>query len=148
MEAKFKEFMGNEAERLDRDVKHADEKSAAEAESRAARRRAEWRAICKSRDQQLNSRKAQKLATLDADKAFAAAWKASVITPTLHVLWEIYTVLNLLLAVLGTDGRGCAEEGSVAGKGTAVYIHAWHGRKCTCLESPWNLCAGENAAAG
>ena len=89
MEAKFKEFMGNEAERLDRDVQHADEKSAAEAESRAARRRAEWRAICQSRDQQLNARKAQKQATLNADKAFAAAWKACVMTPALSVfMWN------------------------------------------------------------
>jgi hypothetical protein len=76
MEAKFKEFMGNEAQRLDRDVKIAQEKSAAETEARAARRRAEWRAICKSRTQQLESRKAQRIAALEADKEFAAAWKA------------------------------------------------------------------------
>jgi hypothetical protein len=76
MEAKFKEFMGNEAQRLDRDVKIAQEKSAAEIEARAARRRAEWRAICKSRTQQLESRKAHRIAELEADKEFAAAWKA------------------------------------------------------------------------
>lgn len=95
MEGKFKEFMSNEAGRLDRDVKHAEEKSAAEEELRAAQRRAEWRAICQSRDQQLNSKKTQRMAALEADKAFAAAWKACIRTSA-GVVWNysIHTVVD------------------------------------------------------
>eukprot|EP00892_Ulva_mutabilis_P004506 jgi/Ulvmu1/2427/UM134_0008.1 len=75
METKFKEFMSNENERLDRDVKAADERSAAEAAERAAVREAEWQAICASRQQQLNSRAERKRQEAMEGQAFAAAWK-------------------------------------------------------------------------
>lgn len=75
MESKFKEFMSNENERLDRDVKAADDRSAAVAAERAAQRRAEWEAICASREQQLGARADDKRQQMLEEQAFAAAWK-------------------------------------------------------------------------
>lgn len=104
MESKFREFMSNEAERLDRDVKHAEEKSAADAEARAARRRELWRAICNSRSQQLANRKAQRHAALEADKAFAAAWKARSILSAVSYKYML-EMASLEPQWIYTDGR-------------------------------------------
>jgi hypothetical protein len=75
MESKFKEFMSNESERLDRDVKAAEDKSAAKAAHRAELRRQEWTAICASRTAQVQSKAVAKAAALEQEKEFAAAWK-------------------------------------------------------------------------
>jgi len=75
METKFKEFMSNENERLERDVKAADDRSAAVSAERAALRRAEWQAICESRQQQLGARADRKRQEALDGQAFAEAWK-------------------------------------------------------------------------
>lgn len=75
METKFKEFMSNENERLERDVKAADARSAAVAAERAAKRHDQWEAICASRQQQLDARADHKQQQVLEEQAFAAAWK-------------------------------------------------------------------------
>lgn len=75
METKFAEFMSNENERLERDVKQASEKAAADLAEREERRADEWAAICRSRTQQLDLRREHRERDQRADARFAAAWK-------------------------------------------------------------------------
>ena len=75
METKFKAFMGNEEARLERDVQAAQDRSAADAAAREARRSQEWTAICRSREQQLALRAAKKDAAAREEREFVHAWK-------------------------------------------------------------------------
>jgi hypothetical protein len=75
MESKFAEYMSNEKDRLDRDVQQADEKSAVEASERDRHRQEEWTAICRSRTQQLELRKAGKEQAMQEERAFIKAWQ-------------------------------------------------------------------------
>ena len=75
METKFAETMSNEASRLDRDVKAADDKSLAVQEERKRLRAEEWAAICRSREQQLKLKKERAMRTKASEQQFVAAWK-------------------------------------------------------------------------
>lgn len=90
METKFKAFISNEEARLERDVQDAQSRSDADAAARAAQRKAEWDAICRSRAQQLALRAAKKDAAAREDLEFVRAWQVCHRTCVSQcVVWQV-----------------------------------------------------------
>jgi hypothetical protein len=75
METKFKALTANEDDRVQRNVRQAEERREADAAKQQLQRAEEWAAICRSRDQQLALKAARKEQALCEDKDFTKAWK-------------------------------------------------------------------------